>query len=242
MFTPHPAGAFCAVVSMICGAALSPAQAEVLGGRLSLAHSAFVDDTSMAKSAAVGSIELPMGERFSMQSDLGLAGLHALDDKAVNITTHAILHFGADSAAGLFYGVDMMNGGSDDFLGLEYGRNLGAAQVEAYVAGIDSAEGSATLLGLAGEMPLSGGPFSLGAALDHASVGGGRSATRFGLTGGYAVGESTRLVAEIGTLGGGIGVDDTSGGYVKLGVDFTFGRNAGTTFGQRSVFNSIPGL
>ena len=102
MFTPHPAGAFCAVVSMICGAALSPAQAEVLGGRLSLAHSAFVDDTSMAKSAAVGSIELPMGERFSMQSDLGLAGLHALDAQVGTIKMRDLAReVLAISAAGL---------------------------------------------------------------------------------------------------------------------------------------------
>lgn len=229
------------LAAFVAAALPAAAHAEFVGGRAAVAHSTFVDDTSMAKSTAEGAVEFSFGS-FGLQTDLGVSGLNALSETATNMTTHAIWNFSPDAAAGLYYGADYMGGAGEDFLGVEYARRIGDAKIEAYIAGTNSDAGDATLVGIAGSTPVGFSGLDMGLSVDHASVQGGNSATKVGLTGGYALGESTRLVGEIGSVGGAVGASETSGPYVKLGVDFRFGANHGTTFGTRSVFSALPGL
>lgn len=226
----------------LCALLPLAAQAEFIGGRAAVSHSAFVDDRDFAKSSAQGAAEFSFGNNFGLQADAGVAGLNALDDTAMTLTGHAIWTFAPGSAAGLFYGSDLMRGPDHDVYGAEYAGFLGQAKVEGYVARSESTVGDANLIGLSGSMPVGMAGLDMGLSLDHAAFSGAGSATRLGLTGAYAIGESTRLTGELGSVGGGVGDAALSGPYVKLGIDFRFGANGGTTFGSRSVFNVSPGM
>lgn len=232
---------FAGALALCAGLPLA-AQAELVGGRAAISHSAFVDDSDLAKSQAQGAAEFAFGNSFGLQADMGIAGLHALDDSAFTLTGHAVWTFAPGSAAGLFYGSDFMSGPDHDIYGAEYAGYLGEAKVEAYVARSESGVGDANMIGLAGAMPVGISGLDMGLSADHAAFSSDGSATRVGLTGAYALGESTRLTGELGSVGGSVGADDMSGPYVKLGIDFRFGANAGTTFGSRSLFNVTPGM
>ncbi|MEH7828132.1 hypothetical protein [Gemmobacter denitrificans] len=215
------------------------AHAEFVGGSLSLSHSAFVDDTDEAKSAARGSFDFQWGQ-FGLQSDLGIAGLHALDRTNKNITTHGYYSFAPGQAAGLFYSVDIQGSSGEGVLGAEYTQGIGATQVEAYL-GRSTADTSATLAGFNVAMPVGAGGLEMGLDVDFASVDGGSSATKYGVTGVWALGDSTRFIGEVGAVAGRYGTTNPDGAYVKLGVDFRFGANGGATFGERSILNAFPG-
>lgn len=229
-------------VFALCAALPLAAEAEFVGGRAAISHSAFTDDNDFAKSQAQGAAEFAFGNSFGLQADMGIAGLHALDDTAFNLTGHAVWTFAPGSAAGLFYGSDLMSGPDHDIYGAEYAGFLGEAKVEGYLARSESGEGDANMIGLAGSMPVGMSGLEMGLSADHAAFSSDGSATRVGLNGAYPIGESTRLTGEVGSVGGGVGNDDMSGPYVKLGIDFRFGANAGTTFGSRSIFNVTPGM
>lgn len=215
------------------------AQAEFAGGRATLSHSTFTEDTDLAKSTAAARLEWDYG-RFGYQLDLGLSGLHALDDTALNFTSHLVYHLNTGASVGLFYGWDKVVG-SEDFFGVELASEVGRVEVEGYVAMIDQTGSNGTLLGLSGHMPLNE-RFGLGLSLDHINADTLADATRLGLSGDYAVGEKTRLFAEVGLVDGDDGKTSISDPYVKLGADFSFGAKGDTSFGSRSIFNFIPGL
>lgn len=137
-------------VFALCAALPLAAEAEFVGGRAAISHSAFTDDNDFAKSQAQGAVEFAFGNSFGLQADMGIAGLHALDDTAFNLTGHAVWTFAPGSAAGLFYGSDLMSGPDHDIYGAEYAGFLGEAKVEGYLARSESGEGDANMIGLAG--------------------------------------------------------------------------------------------
>lgn len=217
------------------------AKAEFLGGRAEVSHSMFVNDGSLAKSTAGVQLEWGFGPGFVTQTDLSLSGLHALDDTALNITTHLGWSFGEMGTASLFYGWDKVVG-SEDFYGLEYARALGGTEVEGFVAIIDEPGSNGTMAGLSGRMAMND-RVGLGASVDYMSSDNLADGTRIGLNGDYTLGASTRLRGELGR----VNADDNAGNsvnetYVKLGVDFRFGQKGGTSFGTRSLFNFLPGM
>ena len=216
------------------------AQAEFAGGRVGVSHSFLTSETDFAKSSIDGQIEWTFGSRFLIQTDLGYSGLHALDENALNMTNHLGMSFGDGSAVGLFYGWDKIEG-SEDFWGAEYARTLGAAQVEAYLGAVDEPGSNGTIAGIAARIPVADA-FGMGVSVDHISSHGVADATRFGIGADYMLGSATMLKGEIGRMSAddsAASIDET---YLKLGVDFKFGPNGGTTFGTRSLFNALPGL
>ncbi|WP_151717794.1 hypothetical protein [Gemmobacter serpentinus] len=234
-------------ISLLAGAVLActtlpfAAQAEFVGGRAGLSHSAFTGDSDRAKSSADVQLEWAFGQSFSTQTDLGLSGLHALDDTALNFTTHLNWTFANGGTAGLFYGWDKVVG-TEDFYGLEYATMVGNTHVDGYIAMIDEVGSNGTMAGVAGRMAMND-RFGLGASVDYMKSNGVVDGTRIGLNGDYAMGEATKLTGEIGR----VSADDTAGNrvsdtYLKLGVDFAFGQKPGVSFGKRSLFNILPGL
>lgn len=233
--------------SLLAGAALAcialpfTAQAEFVGGRAGLSHSAMTGDGDAAKSSADVQLEWAFGQSFSTQTDLGLSGLHALDDNALNFTTHLNWTFANGGTAGLFYGWDKVVG-TEDFYGLEYATAIGSTDVEAYIAMIDEPGSNGTMAGVTGRMAMND-RFGLGGSLDYMKSNGVVDGTRIGLNGDYTLGAATRLTGEVGR----VNADDSAGNtmndtYLKLGVDFAFGQKGGVSFGQRSLFSILPGL
>lgn len=230
-----------AATAALCLMAAAPALSQqVTGGSLSLSHSAFVDETRVAKTALAGSVELGFSRSFSVQADLGFTDLNAVSETATTFTLHGVYHLSDTTSAGLFLGVDSVAGESEEFVGLEFGHQVGRSGFEAYVARAEEDGISGTMIGLSTryEMGNSGG---IGVSLDRAAVEGIR-ATRYSLNGDLTVADGMKLFGEVGALHGSVGGASDSEGYVKLGAKFTFGAKRGTTFGQRSILNVIPGL
>lgn len=226
-----------AALAMATVLVATAAKAEFLGGVAGVSHSLFVSETDMAKSSAGVRLEWGFGQRLSTQLDASYTGLHALDDNALNLTGHIGWDMGIGTA-GLFYGWDKM-ASTRDFYGAEYAGRVAAADLEGYLARVD---GEGTMFGLSARVPVNA-RLGLGGSLDYMNADGMADGTRIGVAGDYALGLATRLSGEIGHFSG----DDNDGNsmneaYVRLGVDFLFGAQGGTTFGSRSLFNFAPGL
>lgn len=222
-----------AALSLILTA--SVAQAEVTGGQLKLSQSGFTDDFSVAKTNISGSVELAFGPQFGMQMDLGVNVLNFAEETATNFVTHATYKMGDSTALGAFYGLDAVNGGSTSIYGLEAAQNFGTGGVQGYLAHAEDGNGSGNVLGISGGMVMGNG-VGLGASLDHGSFD-DASLTRFGLRGSFGLGESSKMFGELGSLN----TDAGSETYAKIGATFNFGANSGLMFGDRSLFNLLPG-
>ncbi|MDB5659523.1 MAG: hypothetical protein JWS10_2138 [Cypionkella sp.] len=222
-----------AAISLVLGC--SAAQAEVTGRQLKLSQSAFTDDFSIAKTNISGSVELAFGPQFGIQMDLGVNLLNFADETATNFVTHGTYKLGDNTALGAFYGLDAVNGGRTDIYGVEAAQNFGTGGVQGYVAHAEDGGGSGTVLGVSGGMVMGNG-VGIGGSLDHGSFD-GTSLTRYGLRGSFGLGESSKMFAELGALN----TDDGSETYAKIGATYNFGSNSGLMFGDRSVFNLLPG-
>ncbi|MDZ4309365.1 MAG: hypothetical protein U1A24_02230 [Cypionkella sp.] len=213
----------------------SAAQAEMTGGQLKLSQSGFTDDFSVAKTNISGSVELAFGPQFGMQMDLGVNLLNFADETATNFVTHGTYKLGDSTAIGAFYGIDAVNGGSTDFYGVEAAQNFGTGGVQGYVAHAEDSGNSGTVMGISGGMVMGNG-VGIGGSVDHGSFD-GTSLTRYGVRGSFGLGESSKMFAELGAL-------DTDAGsetYAKIGATYNFGENSGLMFGDRSLFNLLPG-
>ncbi|OYU40032.1 MAG: hypothetical protein CFE33_05545 [Pseudorhodobacter sp. PARRP1] len=213
----------------------SAAQAEMTGGQVKLSQSGFTDDFSVAKTNISGSVELAFGPQFGMQMDLGVNLLNFADETATNFVTHATYKLGDSTALGAFYGLDSVNGGSTSLYGVEAAQNFGNGGVQGYVAHAEDGNGSGNALGISGGMVMGNG-VGLGASLDHGKID-GTSLTRYGLRGSFGLGESSKMFAELGALN----TDAGSETYAKIGATYNFGSNSGLMFGDRSLFNLLPG-
>lgn len=220
----------------------SATQAEVTGGQLKLSHSAFTNDTSVAKGNLSGAVELSFGSQFGAQLDFGVNALNASGETATNFAVHASYKLSDTTALGAFYGLDSVSGESQNFYGIELAQNFKTGGIQGYLARGEDAGFSGTVIGLSGGAII-GSRFGIGASLDHGSFDGGVSLTRFGLRGSYRQGERSKFFVEVGSLTGDIsGFGSDSEPYAKIGATFNFGSNSGLTFGDRSLFNLLPGL
>ncbi|WP_284325128.1 hypothetical protein [Cypionkella aquatica] len=215
--------------------AASTAQAEITGGQVKLSQSGFTDDFSVAKTNISGSLELGFGERFGMQMDLGVNLLNFADETAINYVTHGTYKLSDSTALGAFIGMDSVNGGSTSIYGIEAAQNFGTGGVQGYVAHAQDGNGNGNALGVSGGMVMGNG-VGIGASLDHGSFD-GTSLTRYGLRGSFGLGESSKMYAELGALNTDVGSET----YAKIGASYNFGSNSGLMFGDRSLFNLLPG-
>ena len=228
----------------VIGVALlaSAAHAEVTGGQIKLSQSGFTDDMSIAKTNLSGSIELGFGAQFGVQLDLGVNMLNFADETATNIAAHGVYKLSDSTAIGAFYGMDRLAGATNDFYGVEAAQNFGTGGVQGYLARGEDNGASGTVIGISGGAVMGNG-FGIGASLDHGAFDGGVSLTRFGVRGSLGLGERSKMFAEVGALNGAIsGAGSDSETYAKIGATYNFGANSGLTFGDRSLFNLLPGL
>lgn len=230
-----------ALAAALCAASASTTVAQqVTGGSLSLSHSAFTDDTSVAKTSLNGAVELGFSREFGVQADLGLNKLNSAGETATNAVLHGIYHLSQNTSAGLFLGLDRVDGDSQSFLGLEFGHNAGRTGFEGYLGRGEDGGESGTLFGMSVRYEMTDAA-GIGLSFDRADVS-IADATRYSLNGDFAVTQNLKLFGEIGALHGSIGNMSDTEGYVKIGGKFTFGAKRGATFGQRSILNIVPGL
>ncbi len=237
MFQPTRTAMAVAIVLLAAPAALAQ---QVTGGSLMLSHSAFVDSSDLSKTSLQGSVELGFSRQLGLQADLGLSRLNLADENATNAVLHGIYHLSETTSVGLFLGMDRLAGSSETFVGLEMGTAAGATGFEGYIGAAESNGVSGTIIGLSTRYGINE-QVGVGLSLDHLSVD-VLDATRYSLNADYAVTDNIVLFGEVGALRGEVMGLTGSEGYVKLGGEVKFGAKRGTTFGQRSILNILPGL
>lgn len=207
---------------------------EFTGGQISLDYSTFTGDLDEANKLTLsGSAELALGRNFSLQGDLAYNSFGATDADGSAFTLHAIAHLSPSASVGLFYGQESIEGGSEDYVGLEFGAGFGAFTTEAYA----TSASSEVLWGLSGDYAVNEA-FKLGAGFDTVNIE-GIDLTRYGLTGEVKVTDQMLLNATIGSAR----VESVgSETYVAIGAEFRFGNDRGTTFDSRHISKVLPGL
>lgn len=236
MFHPIRAALAAAFAVFLAPAAIAQ---QVTGGSLTLSHSAFTDNSDVAKTSLLGSVELGFSRDFGLQADLGLARLNGANENATLVTLHGVYHLSETTSAGLFLGIDRIGGESQTFIGLEMGTASGPTGFEAYIGAADGGDETGTMIGLSTRYGISD-QFGVGLSLDHLSVD-TLDATRYSLNADFSATENVTLFGEVGALRGEIEGASGTEPYVKLGGKITFGAKRGTTFGQRSLLNVLPG-
>lgn len=238
MFHPTRAALAAAVVLLCAPAAMAQ---QVTGGSLTLSHSAFTEDTDVSKTTLHGSVELGLSRDFALQFDLGANRLNDARETTTNVVVHGIYHLNQNTSAGLFAGMDRGAGESLNFIGFEFGHLAGKTGFEAYAARGEEQGVSGTILGLSTRYAATE-QLGVGVSLDQFDVGVG-NATRYSVNGDYDIVSNVKVFGEIGVLRGSVPLAGVSGSesYVKVGGKVTFGAKRGTTFGQRSLLNMLPG-
>ncbi len=216
------------------------ATAQEFKGDITLGYSAFWDDMSVNRLSGEAAFEFGLSDRASVQLDLGLYGFGATNFDGTNFVLHGIFDVNPQASAGLFLGIDDVNGSSVDFYGLEYGQSFGTGGVEAYLARGEDAGVTGTLIGVEGKFALSD-QFGLGVKIDNADFNGVLDVTRFGVKGIYALGQGSSVFAEVGSLrADGFGLSGSEA-FVGLGLSIEMGGEE-STFGRRGLLALIPGL
>lgn len=214
--------------------------AQDIKGDITLGYSAFLTETSLNTLSGTGSFEFGIGDRASVQVDLGLYGFGFSGLEAGNLVLHGIYDINAQGSVGLFLGVDAANGARDDFVGIEYGQSFGTGSFELYGARGEEGGVSGTVIGGEAAFSLANG-WGLGVKADSADYGNALEASRLGVKGMHALGQGTSVFAEIGTARVSNGALSVSEPFVGVGMNFQFGGDK-ATFGQRSQFALFPGL
>lgn len=231
------------IISAALAATISTgmATAQEFKGDITLGYSAFWDDTDFNTLSGTGSFEFGMGDRASVQVDLGLYGFGFANEEGTNLVLHGIYDVNPQGSVGLFLGVDSAAGVRDEFYGIEYGQSFGTGSFEVYAARGEDAGVSGTVIGAEGLFSVSDS-FGIGVKLDNADYSGQFEARRIGVKGNYGLGQGSSVFAEIGTAR----IEDgtttlLNEPFVGIGLSFNLGEGK-ATFGQRSQFALIPGL
>ncbi|MCE6949989.1 hypothetical protein LAZ40_05115 [Cereibacter sphaeroides] len=228
------------VLALAAAVAATPAIAEMTGATVDFGHSAFTEDSDIAKTSLGGSVDFAFGPSFGVQGDLGYSRLHGIDDDATSGALHGLFYVNPETALGIFYGIEDVAGDSVDFYGFEVGQRSDTFDVEAHVGRADNSGLTGSMMGLEGSVLLSGS-FGLGGKIQHLDIE-GLDTTRFGLTGDYTLPNGLALTAEVGALDADdLGLDGSEP-YVGIGARFDFGPNRGTMFSRRSLLSVTPGL
>ena len=224
------------------GVALSgtASAAQDVRGDFTLGYSAFWEDTSVNALLGAGSLEVGIGERASVQFDLGTVGFGATDSESTHAVLHAIFDVHPEGSAGLFMGVEDFEGVSVDYYGLEYGHAFAGGTLEVYAAKGEEAGIEGTVVGAEGIFALND-MWGMGVKLDNADFNGALDVRRLGVRGIHALGEGSSVYAEVGSAS--ISAEGTtlSEPFIGVGLNIELGADK-ATFGQRSLMSLFPGL
>lgn len=215
------------------------ASAQEFKGDFTLGYSAFTEESSFNHVFGEGAFEFGLSERASVQVDLGLHGFGVSNVEGANFVLHGIYDVHPQGSAGLFLGLEEIDGDSIDFYGLEYGQSFGSGGFEAYIARGEDAGVTGTVAGVAGSFAVTDS-FGLGVKVDNVDFDGALDVTRFGVKGSYGLGQGSSVYAEVGSVRvDALGVSGSEG-FVGLGVTIQMGEDR-ATFGGRGLMNLLPG-
>lgn len=216
------------------------AAAQDFRGDMTLSYSAFTEDTSINALSGTGSFEFGIGDRASVQFDVGLVGFGFTNSEATHAVLHAIFDVHPQGSAGLFMGIEDFEGVDVDYYGLEYGHSFAGGTFEVYAARGEEAGITGTVIGVEGIFALND-QWGMGVKLDNADFNGALDARRIGVRGIHALGQGTSVYAEVGSASVRVPGVTESEPFVGIGLNFELGSDK-ATFGQRSLMSLFPGL
>ena len=219
----------------------APATAQVTGGSLDIEYDFPTGGGDLGGTTYSGAIEYGITRDFSVSLDVGGYRLDNINNDATNLTLHGVYHLDDLTSFGAFVGSDAIEDSDRQSLyGIEAGTEFGTAEVEAYIAAFDGADEDATLFGADGKYSFGNGISAIAsyglATADSADL------SRIAIGAEYEIAGGPQFYAEIGTVdadGFGVSADET---FIGLGARVAFGAERGTTFGQRSLFEILPGF
>lgn len=213
---------------------------EVTGGTAEIGYSTFFDDTTFSTTKFTGGMEVGFTRAFSLQFDLGIYGLNALNDTGRNVTLHAVYHVNETSSLGAFIGNDDISGADVTFYGVEGGFEFTGVDAELYLATGNESGFSGTITGLNLHHGFDSG-FGLTGNIDRASFDGGLDVTRYSIGVDYDLSPTSVLYGEIGSMNASaLGVSGSES-FIGVGARINFGAARGVTFKRRGLLNIMPG-
>lgn len=217
---------------------------EFKGAEVSAEILGYTDDSDLGETTYRGSLEFGVFGGFGVQADLAFHDSRTIDLGARTATIHALYDAFSLATLGLFYSRDEVDSdgleGSVNIWGIEGGRSFGMAGVEGYVGFLDGEGDDGQLAGVEGTYDITRNISAIGSA---DILMGDSEATRLAVGGAYRFGEGgPSLFGEIGRVSVDAGGEDSAETFVTLGARLALGRNDGTTFGSRSLFEVLSGF
>lgn len=236
-------------IAALLGASVLAAPAvafELTAGSIGLEKGQFVDDgvRGFDKAGLKGSAEFQVAPQFSIQGDLGVYDLGRTDGSATSVALHGIYQHSPDTSFGAYVGLDnakfdSLGRQAEDvgFYGVEIANNNGQLGTEVYVGGINDSQIKGTQLGLKGRYAVNESA-GVSARFDTLRLT-GPNASRLGVGGDIALGQTGTLYGEIGRAKmNSLGNEN----FVTIGAKVNFGHKASTTFSQRGILDMLPGM
>lgn len=221
------------VGAILIGMAAGAAQAQGFeGAEISAEVLGFTDDFGEGQTAYRGSVEFDAVMGVGLAADLGFQGFRGLGSDNRNVTLHAMYGLG-DATAGGFWSRDTFGDGGITSYGVEGAMAVAGAAVEGYAGRVDGDVEDGSMVGVDATFAVMG--LGVTAGLGRVDVN-GAEATRLSAGAEYALGLGPTLYGEIGRLTG----EDDDATYLSLGARIAIGRNGGTTFGPRGIFDAVP--
>ncbi|WP_371169651.1 hypothetical protein [Aliiroseovarius sp. 2305UL8-7] len=226
---------------------------DLVGVDVTLGYGAVTGSEDLSTAALTGSVEIGFGSDFGLQLDLsGYSNNNSLgSSKSLSGTMHALYHVNQDITVSAFYGANSLTSGPVAFYGAEADITFGNITAEVYWTQFSDqdfifANYSSRQRGAEVKVELSP-KVSLGVSYDQENADlmmkskflpdAGYSTKNFAMVLHYRPTEHVSLLAKVGQSKydgtGSISGLSQSDVFYGLGIEYTFGKNKGTTFGTR---------
>ena len=213
------------------------------GGTVSLEHTGFDGDADVLNSRRFeAGVEFAATSQLAFGVDVTNTSPSEFDQDVSGLGVHGIFAVNTDVKLGVWYSREKVEDFDDEIssYGIEAAYSLGQSSLRGYL-GTGDAEGTDfTLLGVDTAYDLGNG-FSVITAIDYVDL----SDQDFTLStievgGAYEIMPGASVFASIGNL-----TIDTFGStgdenFFKVGAEFSFGPQGGTTFKQHGLFDTFP--
>lgn len=211
----------------------SPAFAQgITGGDLSIDVFSYSEGEDTLSINYSGALEYSINRNVGVAVDLSLYDSTVFGDDIRNVTVHGIYHLNNAASLGFFAGQDSSDDRSGTFFGLEGGFESGRFEAEGYYSQYDN-DDSSTVLGFSGAYEINQSVSAI-ADLGFADIA-DDSYTRLSAGAEYEFVNGPSIYAEVGNIDG--ANQDSS--FVGMGVNLEFGADRGTTFGRRSIWDTV---
>ncbi len=229
----------------VCAAAFSALSTFAFGqgftgGQLSIEYNAPTSGDDFGGTTYSGGLEYSINRQFAVAVDASSYRLDNINTTASSFTLHGIYHLSESASVGAFAGQDSASDSNVMLYGIEGGTEFSGGVIGGYFALSNGDSDDATMFGLDASYALNEA-FTIVGDLDVTSLD-DDTATNISVGAEYQMPRGPKFYGHIGSLnadGNGVGGNET---YVGLGARIEFGAARGTTFDQRSRFETLAGF